>query len=450
MADVSALVQVRNERLRETVRCCEQAHPFYRRLLAQRGLCAGDISGTDDLTKLPLTRKSDYMADPEQFRLRPADMADASLEERTLWNVAYTTGTTSGQPSPFFNTTHDQYTIMLQARRCAEVEGLRASDVMANLIPLPPMPTGGFLVVNRTAEAFGIPVMNALTGARNPAYPLHRGLDEAIDTVAAASPSVFWGIPSFLRRFFRRARERNVAFPGARMVITTGEPVSDAMQAEFLDQLRAFGCEEPQLRLRYSFTEMQGGLVQSHNGAVLQNVTPEIYFLEVVNPDTGERLPDGTEGSLALTHLHRRGTVMLRYLVGDVVALRLERCPVSGVLGERLVQRPRRTDALVKVKGMLVNPALIFDKLSEDRTIQEFQIAVCQENGNDPDSPDVLEIRLEAPASEHQRLSESLPRLVQKMVLVRPRVRFVSPGEIYEPTKSLKARRIVDERQKPA
>src|SRR4051812_5410466 len=202
--EMVSLRALRNARLTRTVERCLQAHPFYRQRFAALGLLAADIRSTDDLEKLPLTRKADYMADPEQFRLHPVDLADAPFEERTLWNVAYTTGTSSGQPSPFFNTTHDQYSIMLQARRCAEVEGLRSSDVMANLIPLPPMPTGGFLVVNRTAEAFGIPVMNALTGARNAAYPIHRGLDDAIDAVAACNPSVFWGIPSFMRRFFRR------------------------------------------------------------------------------------------------------------------------------------------------------------------------------------------------------------------------------------------------------
>jgi phenylacetate-coenzyme A ligase PaaK-like adenylate-forming protein len=444
--DLESLGRLRDARLSRTVERCVQAHPFYRRRFAELGLTASDIRTTDDLERLPLTRKADYMADPEQFRLHADDLVDASLEERTLWNVAYTTGTTSGQPSPFFNTTHDQYTIMLQARRCAEVEGLRHTDVMANLIPLPPMPTGGFLVVNRTAEAFGIPVMNALTGARNAEYPIHRGLDDAIDAVAATSPSVFWGIPSFMRRFFRRARERDIAFPRARMAITTGEPVSDALQREFFDQLRGFGCDDPQVRLRYSFTEMQGGMVQSHNGAILQHVTPDIYFLEVVDPDTGRRLPEGDEGALALTHLHRRGTVMLRYLVGDVVALKLETCPQSGVLGERLLQRPRRSDALVKVKGMLINPALIFEKLAEDRGIVEFQLAVRKQDAGDPDSPDVLEVRIEANATEHSRLSASLPDMVQKLVMVRPQIHFTGPGEIYEPTRSLKARRMIDER----
>ena len=63
------------------------------------------------------------MAGPTAFSLDPALAKELTFEERTLWNIAYTTGTTSGLPSPFFNTTHDQYHIMMQARACNEAEG---------------------------------------------------------------------------------------------------------------------------------------------------------------------------------------------------------------------------------------------------------------------------------------------------------------------------------------
>jgi hypothetical protein len=95
---------------------------------------------------------------------------------------------------------------------------------------------------------------------------------------------------------------------------------------------------------------------------------------------------------------------------------------------------------------MLINPALIFEKLAEDRDIVEFQLAVRKQDASDPDSPDVLEVRIEADPAEHHRLLASLPDVVQKLVMVRPQVHFTKPGEIYEPTRSLKARRMIDER----
>ena len=440
MPDEDALRKLREERLRRTVDLCVTAHPFYRRRFRKLGIGTGDIRTLDDLQKLPLVDKSDYMACPEDFRLRAADAPGLSFEESTLWNVAYTTGTTSGMPSPFFNTAHDQYHIMMQALHCSEAEGVTRGDLIANLIPLPPMPMGAFLCVGRT------PVVNALTGAKSKEYPVRRGMDDAIDCVEAAAPSVFWGVPSFVRSFFRRARERNTRFPRARMVVLTGEPVSAALQEELAGHLRAFGSEDPQVRVRYSFTEMQGGLIQCCNGAAPQNLAPDLYYLETVDPETGICVPEGEEGALVLTHLHRRGTVCLRYLVGDLVGIRNERCPHCGRLGERIIQRPRRTGTLVKVKGMLINPELIFEALSANRAISEFQLVVRKIDPADPDSMDQLVLRIEAEMGARARLAEEIPGLIQKTVMVRPEVVFAGPGEIHDPMKSVKVKRLVDER----
>lgn len=446
-ADLLRLRELRDVRLRRMLELIAAAHPFYRRRFAAGGIDPITITGADDLERLPLTSKAEYMAAPEDFCLTPYALADLTPQETTLWNVAYTTGTSSGRPSPFFNTTHDQLALMLQARLAAETEGYAATDLLANLVPLPPMPTGAYLVVPRTAEALGIPVVHALTGAPHAKFPVHRGLDAAIDLLRAADPTIFWGIPSFLRRFFRRVRERGLAFPRARMIVTTGEPVSEAMKAELLGQLSAFGCSDPQLRLRYSFTEMQGGFVQCCNGAVLQNVSPDLYLLEVVDPVSGRRLPEGETGALALTHLHRRGTVLLRYLVGDTVALRLEACPRCGAWGDRLVARPARADALIKVKGLLIDPAVVADALTGVATIREFQIAVVKADAADPDSPDVLEVRIEADGDQQADLAGRLPDLVQRLVQIRPRIVFASPGALYDPLRALKARRVIDERR---
>ena len=446
--DSNALRQLREKRLRRTVELCFAAHPFYRLHYQQLGLNPGDIQSLDDLQKLPLVQKDQYMANPEDFRLRVADVPDLSFEEKTFWNVAYTTGTTSGKPSPFFNTTHDHYQVLMQSGRCSEAEGIGRGDLIANLIPLSPMPTGGFLVVGRTGDVLGVPVVSAMTGARHPEYPIRRTLDEAIDCMVAADPTVFWGIPSFVRHFFRRARERGAKFGRARMALVTGEPTSAALRRELTEHLRAFGAEDPQVRIRYSCTEMQGGFVQCRNEAAPQNLTPELYFLEVVNPETGQRVPDGEEGAMALTHLHRRGTVFLRYLVGDLIALRMGECPHCGRLGEQIVQSPRRTGSLLKVKGMLINPDLVLDALSGDRAIREYQLIVRKSDPADPDSMDRLVVRLEADTPARERLAAEIPGIVRQVCMVRPEVEFAGPGEIHDRVNNLKSRMVVDERKR--
>lgn len=447
LQDAEKLRELREERLRRTVELCARAHPFYRRRFAGMGLSPSDIRTLDDLQKLPLTHKAEYMAAPGDFMLDPAALPELPLEERTLWNVAYTTGTTSGRPSPFYNTTHDQYHIMIQARLCSEAEGVGRGDVLANLYPLSPMPLGAFLCCVRTAEIMGLPIVSTLTGSPHLDYPVRRSLDEAVDVVGSARATVIWGVPSFVRRLLLRARERGVPLPGARMVVAAGEAVSQSLREEYMDHLRHFGARDPQVRSRYSATEMQGGLVQCSNEASPHNLVPGLYFLEVVDPESGRRLPEGEEGWLALTHLHRRGTVFLRYLIGDLIALKLEPCPHCGRLGERIVRAPRRTGELVKVRGVLINPAIVFELLSADRAIREFQLLIRRENPGRADSLDELVVRLEAPETERARLAAEVPPQVQRAVMVRPRVEFAAPGEIHDPLKSVKARRLLDERR---
>src|SRR3954469_1152969 len=173
-------------RLRRTLTAVAAAHPFYRARFRELGVAADDVRSLDDLSALPLTRKEDYISDPEGFRLRPQDLpADCSAEERVLWDIAYTTGTTSGRPSPFYNTTHDAYAIWDQARRCNEAEGVRPTDRIANLYPLADFPTGAFLSVIRSGMIAGIPVLNGLTGSAQSEFKVRHSLAEALDKVSA-------------------------------------------------------------------------------------------------------------------------------------------------------------------------------------------------------------------------------------------------------------------------
>jgi phenylacetate-CoA ligase len=272
------LQSVGAERLRRTLRAVAAAHPFYRARFRALGLRVDDIRSLDDVQALPLTRKDEYTADPEAFRLRPDDLpADFSAEERVLWDVAYTTGTTSGRPSPFYNTAHDAYAIWDQARRCSEAEGLSASDRVANLYPLAGFPTGAFLSVIRSAMIAGVPVVHGLTGSTNSEFKVRNSLAEALATVARFRPTVLWGVPSFIRRFLDEAGRRGADFSDVRLVLTSGEPVPETLRAALRGELARLGAPSVDIRARYAFTEMQGGLVQCADGAAPQNLVPDLY-----------------------------------------------------------------------------------------------------------------------------------------------------------------------------
>ena len=445
MTDPNAL---RAERLRRTLRAVGLAHPYYRARFREWGVNPADIRTLDDLAALPPTTKDDYIADPEAFRLRAADLPDDfPPAERVLWDIAYTTGTTSGRPSPFYNTTHDAYAIWDQARRCNEAEGVQATDRIANLYPLADFPTGAFLSVIRSGMIAGIPVVHGLTGSAQSEFKVRRSLAEALERVCAFRPTVLWGVPSFVRRFLEEAQTHGRDLSEVRLVITSGEPMPPALRSEMKGLLAACGAGSVAIRGRYAFTEMQGGLVQCADDAQAQNVTPDLYHLEAVDPDSGRRLPDGESGMLAVTHLHRRGTVLLRYLVGDIVTLSRAPCPLCGRLGERVVATPRRTGSLVKCRGMLVNTDVVLDLLSASEGIGQFQLVFARDAA--PGAMDRMVIRIEREAGEGDAaLRERLIARVQQAVSLRPEVEFVPRGALYDQERSIKARPVLDLRPK--
>jgi phenylacetate-CoA ligase len=432
---VSDLNAIREQRLQRTLTAVAAAHPFYRARFRELGITPDDIRSLDDLQRLPPTPKDDYIRDPEAFRLRADDLpADYATTERVIWDIAYTTGTTSGRPSPFYNTTHDAYAIWDQARRCNEAEGVRQDDRIANLYPIADFPTGAFLSVARSAMIAGLPVVHGLTGSASSEFKVRNSLAEAVTRVGALRPTILWGVPSFIRRFLDAAQ--GDGFADVRLVITSGEPVPVALRTEFRERLARLGASAVDIRARYAFTEMQGGLVQCADDAAAQNIAPDLYYLEAVD-ETGRRVPDGETGMLAITHLHRRGTVLLRYIVGDLVALSRAPCPICGRVGERVVTAPRRTGSLVKCRGMLVNTDVVIETVSALPGIGQFQVVFMCDAG----AMDRMVIRIEGEAGV---TTDDIARRVREAVSLRPEVEFVARGTLYDHERSIKAKRVLD------
>ena len=340
------------------------AHPHYRSVLARSGLTADDFRSIDDLGQLPLTSKQDYIADPQAFRLNEDRLPDDfGLEERVIWDIAYTSGTTGGKPSPFYNTTHDIYGILDQARRCNDAEGLVAADRIANLYPVAAFPTGAFLSVTRSGMIGGQPVVYGMTGSANSDFRVRNSTAEAIEKIEPVRPTVLWGVPSFIRRFVADACARGADFSDVRLVVTSGEPVSENLRTELRANLQTMGAREIGFRARYAFTEMQGGLVQCADDSAPQNIM-------LVNTD-----------------------VVLDYLgaidgVGDV-QIEFRRDDVPGAMDEMILRIERDGDEALR------------DRISAD---------------------------------------------IRNAVSMRPEIRFVDRGTLYDQTESIKLRRIIDSR----
>jgi phenylacetate-coenzyme A ligase PaaK-like adenylate-forming protein len=217
------------------------------------------------------------------------------------------------------------------------------------------------------------------------------------------------------------------------------------MREELRRCLRTLGARGTTVFDRYGSTEL-GAFAQCCEEGDYHNPAPEIQYHEVVDPETGRRLPDGERGALAVTYLDRRGTVLVRFVVGDVVGLAREPCPVCGRNGDRVIGPVVRMKDLVKVKGMLLNPAVLLETLRSIPEIDEFQVVVRREDPSDPFSMDELVVRVAARGGDRPALASVIAARTQEAVRVRPRVEFATATDIYDPATQTKAVRFADER----
>jgi phenylacetate-coenzyme A ligase PaaK-like adenylate-forming protein len=417
-------------------------HPYYRRLLESLHLARADFGSLADLAKLPVTTKAAYTREPESFLLATEGLPE---EMRIVWDTMYTTGSTSGRPTPFISTSYDFYRILELQRNMLRLRGVTERDSIANLFPVTRAPHGAWIRVLHAAASLNIPVVSAMPGNPSPYFELGNALDEVVRVVERHRATVLWGVPSYIHRVVERAAELGADFSPVRLVFVTGEALSEAARGALLGALHRTGAARAAVSISYGSTEMQGGLVECAPGTGYHNPAPDQFLIEVVDRDTHAPLPDGEPGLVLLTHLARRGTVLLRYALGDISVLSRERCPHCGASTERLMSLPRRADALVKIKGMLVNPDLMIEALEAELGARPFQAAIGSADPHAPLSADVLSLRVSGKADA--ALAERLAAAVKRAVGVTPSVEFVDAGALADPSASWKAQKLVDRRR---
>lgn len=448
------LDEVRNKNLRVQLELCAKYSPYYSALFKECDIDPSSIKTIDDLEKLPLTTKLDYMKNPEAFRLK----LDPSrpFYELILWDVTMTTGTTMGIPSIFYNTTHDFYAQNLFFIRSSKISyAVPGEDIAFNAFPMGPIPHMAYIRTLTASLATGCAVVAGHTGLPHPDFPIHRRMDDAIRLMEAYKCTGALGIASYMRRFIMRAQELGVDFSSVRGIHALGEPCPKSMRDDMTRRLEELGADSPPISNAYGFTECQGAFPECAELAGCHNPDPSLYFVEVVDPETGERVAEGEEGQVAVTHLNRRGTVLLRYLLGDVGKVTYEPCPHCGRTSERMMPISGsvytfRTKDLVKVKGTLINPSLLVDALENVKGIMEYQVVFTKVDPKDPYSLDKLLVRVYPTGEEPvEKVREGITDAVIKAAEMRPAIEFVSsPYEIFDPRTSLKASRILDLRPK--
>jgi phenylacetate-CoA ligase len=174
----------------------------------------------------------------------------------------------------------------------------------------------------------------------------------------------------------------------------------------------------------------------------------EDHFLaEIVDTETLEPLPDGSEGELVLTTLSKQAMPMIRYRTRDITALIAEPCPCGRTL-RRMRRIGRRSDDMLIIRGVNVFPSQIEAALLRvEGTLPHYQIVLTREADLDQ-----MEVQVEVTPqvfSDEVRVLEELQRKlvhsIETITGIRAAIRLVAPKTI--PRSEGKAKRVIDKRK---
>ena len=385
--------EIQNRNLKRQMKLVRKFHPYYQKKFKEWGLSFDEIQTVDDLEKIPLTYKSSLLEDPKEFQLQ-LDLKDFELSETVNWDTMYTTGTTSGKPTPFYNTSYDFMATTMFRRRMNDIVGFTQDDTIMNLFPLGTVPHLGYLGIIGIANSIGASLVCTHTGSSHPEFPIHNSLDEAVNLIEKKKGTVLTGVSSYVRRVIMRAEELGKDFSSVRHCWLLGESCPSGLREDIQIRLARLGAEQVTVSTGLGFTEMQGTSVECQEFSGFHNPIPDIVYFEIVDEITGKRVPDGERGLLVISHLNRRGTVLLRYVVGDISSITHEQCPHCKRNVPRLIEQPVRTKELVNLRGTLINPTILKDEFTKVTGLLEYQIIFDKVDARDPLSEIVFDYEL--------------------------------------------------------
>ena len=173
------------------------------------------------------------------------------------------------------------------------------------------------------------------------------------------------GVPGYVYHLLRRAVADGLDLSSIRCVVLGAERVPPGMKAKIVQLLTECGAQDVKVFGTYGFTEARMAWAEcptKDNAYTGYHLYPDMAIFEVIDPKTGEVLPDGEDGELVFTPLQARASTVFRYRTGDLVrgGLQHDPCPHCGRTVPRISSDLTRESSLkdlqlLKVKGTLVN-----------------------------------------------------------------------------------------------
>ncbi|KQW39922.1 phenylacetate--CoA ligase PaaK [Rhizobacter sp. Root404] len=407
------------QRLKTTLQRAYANVPHYKQAFDAKGVHPDDLKQLADLAKFPFTVKKD-LRDNYPFGL-------FAVPREEVVRLHASSGTT-GKPTVVGYTANDISNWADLVARSIRAAGGRKGDIIQIAYGYG-LFTGG-LGAHYGAERLGCTVI-----------PMSGGQTEKqIQLIQDFQPKIIMVTPSYMQVIIEEMTRRGIdpRETSLKIGIFGAEPWTEAMRREI--ETKA-GIDAVDI---YGLSEVMGPgvaseCVETKDGPVVW----EDHFLpEIIDPDTGEVLPDGSEGELVFTSLTKEALPIIRYRTRDLTRL----LPPTARAFRRMGKIVGRSDDMLIIRGVNVFPTQIEEiVLAHDKLSGQYQVHVSRDG-----LMDEVEVHCEMQPGadgDANEIAVWVQHRVKTLVGISTKVKVLTPDSI-ERTLTGKARRVIDKRPK--
>lgn len=421
--DSAGLKALQSDHLKKLIPYIYHNCPVYKQKLDAAGVNPAGIASIDEIKKLPFTTKED-MRDHYPYGLFAAPQDQI--------NEIHVSSGTTGNPTLVGYTKDDLKLwgdVMARVLCCA---GAVPGDTIQIAYGYG-LFTGG-LGFHYGALEMGLRIIPTSSGQTA----------RQLKIMQDFKPRIIGCTPSYALYMAEEAKEMGIDPTQGhwKIGIFGAEPWSDSMRKEIEDAWNMLATDV------YGLSEIIGpGVAQECPHKDGLHIFSDVFYPEIIDPETGEEVPEGQDGELVITTLTKQGIPLIRYRTRDIVSINYEKCR-CGRTSPRISKIKGRTDDMIVVRGINVFPSQIEHVLVGIEGTQPHYQIVVDRKAHKLDEVEVLvevEQRFFSDEIKHlNELRETIRKEIQNVLSVGVKVTLVEPKTI---ERSMgKSKRIVDKR----
>ncbi len=416
------ILEIQNEKIVKQVRHAYENVPYYRKLMEEKGLTPDDIRSVDDIRLLPFLSKAD-LREAYPYGLLGTDL-------RNCVRIHSTSGTTGKRVVAFYT----QNDIDMWEECCARAivaAGGSADDVVQVCY-------GYGLFTGGSGLHGGSHKVGCLT------LPMSSGnTDRQIQFMMDLNATILCCTPSYAAFIGETLEEKGYKPEDNKLKagIFGAEPWTEEMRRGIEKSL---GIKAYDI---YGLTEISGpGVAFECEAQSGMHINEDHFYVEVIDPDTGEVLPEGSKGELVFTSLDKEAFPLIRYRTRDICVLSRKPC-ACGRTHVKMSKPMGRSDDMMIIRGVNVFPSQIETVLLNEGYSPNYRIEVDRVGNNDTLdvyvelAPDQLSDKI----SDIQKREKHLEAAMRTMLGIGPKMHLVAPHTISR--SEGKAVRVIDRRK---